>query len=240
MPALSPTMTTGTIGSWNVKEGGTVKSGQVMASIETDKAAVDFEVNEDTIIGKILYEEGTSDLPVGTVIAIGADDEDEVKELAAKDKSAFIKSVQVEAEPKKEDISPKVESTPVSTPTPSKTPSSTPSTKPSSSSDKTFISPVMKVKYQSDMAKVDAAWQSGFRGTGPNGRIVLEDEAALQKAIKQAGDSASASVASASTSTASSIPTSSTVYDMEHIMTNVDFKILKRDMAMLSNKTVPH
>ena len=59
MPALSPTMEEGTLAKWLVKEGDTVKSGDILAEIETDKATMEFEAIDDGVIGKILIPEGT-------------------------------------------------------------------------------------------------------------------------------------------------------------------------------------
>ncbi|OWK29322.1 pyruvate dehydrogenase complex E1 component subunit beta [Sphingomonas dokdonensis] len=68
MPALSPTMEEGTLAKWLVKEGDTVKSGDIMAEIETDKATMEFEAVDEGTVGKILVEEGTDNVKVGTVI----------------------------------------------------------------------------------------------------------------------------------------------------------------------------
>ena len=78
MPALSPTMEEGTLAKWLVKEGDTVKSGDILAEIETDKATMEFEAIDDGVIGKILIPEGTEGVKVGTVIAVigGADGEE--------------------------------------------------------------------------------------------------------------------------------------------------------------------
>ena len=69
MPALSPTMEEGTLAKWLVKEGDTVKSGDILAEIETDKATMEFEAIDEGIIGQILIAEGTDNVKVGTVIA---------------------------------------------------------------------------------------------------------------------------------------------------------------------------
>ena len=68
MPALSPTMEEGTLAKWLVKEGDTVKSGDILAEIETDKATMEFEAVDEGIVGKILVAEGTDNVKVGTVI----------------------------------------------------------------------------------------------------------------------------------------------------------------------------
>ncbi|UWS78187.1 pyruvate dehydrogenase complex E1 component subunit beta [Phaeobacter sp. G2] len=70
MPALSPTMEEGTLAKWLVKEGDTVKSGDVMAEIETDKATMEFEAVDEGIIGKILISEGSEGVKVNTPIAV--------------------------------------------------------------------------------------------------------------------------------------------------------------------------
>ncbi len=69
MPALSPTMEEGTLAKWLVKEGDAVKSGDLLAEIETDKATMEFEAVDEGVIGKILVAEGTDNVKVGTVIA---------------------------------------------------------------------------------------------------------------------------------------------------------------------------
>src|SRR6476469_10457852 len=69
MPALSPTMEEGTLARWLVKEGDEVRSGDVIAEIETDKATMEFEAVDEGTIGKILVPEGTENVKVGAVIA---------------------------------------------------------------------------------------------------------------------------------------------------------------------------
>jgi pyruvate dehydrogenase E2 component (dihydrolipoamide acetyltransferase) len=70
MPALSPTMEEGTLAKWLVKQGDTVKSGQIIAEIETDKATMEFEAADDGIVGKLLIAEGTAGVKVNTPIAV--------------------------------------------------------------------------------------------------------------------------------------------------------------------------
>src|SRR5205809_2033129 len=77
MPALSPTMEEGTLAKWLVKEGDDVKSGDILAEIETDKATMEFEAVDEGRIAKIIVAEGTDEVKVGTVIAlIAAEGED--------------------------------------------------------------------------------------------------------------------------------------------------------------------
>jgi pyruvate dehydrogenase E2 component (dihydrolipoamide acetyltransferase) len=67
MPNLSPTMTKGKIVEWRKKEGDHVKPGEALAGIETDKAQVDFEINEEGYVAKLLYPSGAKDVNVGSV-----------------------------------------------------------------------------------------------------------------------------------------------------------------------------
>ena len=67
MPALSPTMTAGNIGTWQKKAGDTIAPGDVLVEIETDKAQMDFEFQEDGVLAKILKDSGEKDVAVGNV-----------------------------------------------------------------------------------------------------------------------------------------------------------------------------
>ena len=80
MPALSPTMEEGTLAKWLVKEGDAIKSGDILAEIETDKATMEFEAIDEGTMGKLLIAEGTDNVKVGTVIAtIDAEGEEAAK-----------------------------------------------------------------------------------------------------------------------------------------------------------------
>lgn len=71
MPALSPTMTAGNIGVWQKKAGDSVDPGDVLVEIETDKAQMDFEYQEEGVLAKILKETGEKDVAVGNVGSTG-------------------------------------------------------------------------------------------------------------------------------------------------------------------------
>jgi len=83
MPALSPTMEEGTLAKWLVKEGDDVKSGDILAEIETDKATMEFEAVDEGKITKILVPEGTDGVKVGQPIALLAADGETVTEMQA-------------------------------------------------------------------------------------------------------------------------------------------------------------
>src|SRR5882757_8249587 len=110
MPALSPTMEKGNLAKWLKKEGDTVKSGDVIAEIETDKATMEVEAVDEGTLGKILVPEGTNDVAVNTPIATilsegesgdGAIDVANVKPAPSKAPEAAKESKQAPAEPKK-------------------------------------------------------------------------------------------------------------------------------------------
>src|ERR1700740_2234730 len=88
MPALSPTMEKGNLAKWLKKEGDKVKSGDVIAEIETDKATMEVEAIDEGTIAKILVPEGTQDVPVNDVIAVLAGDGEDVKSAGAGAKPA--------------------------------------------------------------------------------------------------------------------------------------------------------
>ncbi|MCM8730009.1 pyruvate dehydrogenase complex E1 component subunit beta [Hephaestia sp. GCM10023244] len=83
MPALSPTMEEGSLAKWLVKEGDSVKSGDIMAEIETDKATMEFEAVDEGVIAKILVPEGTDGVKVGAVIAMLAEDGEDATAVPA-------------------------------------------------------------------------------------------------------------------------------------------------------------
>ncbi|KGJ23690.1 pyruvate dehydrogenase complex E1 component subunit beta [Paracoccus sanguinis] len=83
MPALSPTMEEGTLAKWLVKEGDTVKSGDILAEIETDKATMEFEAVDEGTIGKLMVAEGTQGVKVNTPIALLLDEGEDADTAAA-------------------------------------------------------------------------------------------------------------------------------------------------------------
>ena len=95
MPALSPTMEEGTLAKWLVKEGDQVSAGDVLAEIETDKATMEFESIDEGTVGKILVQEGTEGVKVGTVIAVLAGEGEDASAVAA---PAAAKEEQAQAE----------------------------------------------------------------------------------------------------------------------------------------------
>eukprot|EP00980_Cylindrotheca_fusiformis_P022866 scaffold9857_cov127-Cylindrotheca_fusiformis.AAC.12 len=90
MPALSPTMETGILAEWYVSEGSGFVAGEAIAKIETDKASIDFEAQDEGFVAKFLMEPGGDDIPVGTPIMVTVEEEDDI---------AAFKDFTVEAAP---------------------------------------------------------------------------------------------------------------------------------------------
>jgi pyruvate dehydrogenase E2 component (dihydrolipoamide acetyltransferase) len=78
MPNLSPTMEKGNIAKWMKSEGEEIKPGDILAQIETDKATVDFEMQEEGYVAKLLFSEGAKDVKLGDIVAIIVDKKEDV------------------------------------------------------------------------------------------------------------------------------------------------------------------
>jgi pyruvate dehydrogenase E2 component (dihydrolipoyllysine-residue acetyltransferase) len=188
MPALSPTMEEGTLAKWLVKEGDDVKSGDILAEIETDKATMEFEAVDEGKIAKILVPEGTDGVKVGAPIAILAGEGEDVSAAA---KSAPPPSAgegqpsaagQGEGAPKPDaPISSAPPKAPVETPPAPATPAAAPAPQPSPArgeGDRIKASPLAK-----RLAQAQNIDLSSLQGSGPGGRIVRADvDAAAGKA----------------------------------------------------------
>ncbi|KAF7799025.1 hypothetical protein EIP86_010255 [Pleurotus ostreatoroseus] len=178
MPAMSPTMTEGGIASWKLKEGESFSAGDVLLEIETDKATIDVEAQEDGILAKIIAADGTKGVSVGAPIAIvgeqGDDlsDANKIAEEAAADKGS---SKPAEAESKAPEP-PKPEE---SKPAPSESKSETRAELPQG--DRIFASPIAK-----KIALERGIPLSKVKGTGPEGRIIREDVEKYQPAAASA------------------------------------------------------
>src|ERR1700742_1122396 len=83
MPALSPTMEKGNLAKWLKKEGDKVKTGDILAEIETDKATMEYEAVDDGVLAKIVVPEGTADVPVNQLIAVLASEGEDAKAAAS-------------------------------------------------------------------------------------------------------------------------------------------------------------
>jgi pyruvate dehydrogenase E2 component (dihydrolipoamide acetyltransferase) len=172
MPALSPTMTEGNLAKWLKKEGDTVKSGDVIAEIETDKATMEVEAVDEGKIGKILVPAGTEGVKVNDVIAVLLEEGESEKDIGATPKSnpePAPRAAQAKAPPAApapQPAAPKAAPAAAPAPTP----------RPSTGGNRVFASPLAR-----RIAEQQGIDLGAVQGSGPNGRIVRAD---LDKAPK--------------------------------------------------------
>ena len=180
MPALSPTMETGTLAKWMVAVGDTVRSGDVIAEIETDKATMEVEAVDEGVLASVMVEAGTEGVAVGTPIARLAEDGETVEDAAAAaagpttaapqaapsqaavaDTAAVASALQPQAEPV------------IPSPAPSPAPSAAASDAASNTSSNTgriFASPLAR-----RIAAERGVDLESLTGSGPHGRILRRD-----------------------------------------------------------------
>ncbi|BGP28243.1 pyridoxine biosynthesis protein [Rhodotorula toruloides] len=124
MPAMSPTMTEGSISEWKVKEGEAFTAGAVLLSIETDKATIDVEAQDDGVMGKILVGDGAAGVQVGKLIAILAEEGDDLANIEVPSEEAAAASSPADSKSEAGPTSPTASDAPARSPaTPSPTPS---------------------------------------------------------------------------------------------------------------------
>ena len=185
MPALSPTMEKGNLSKWLKKEGDVIKSGDVLAEIETDKATMEVEAVDEGILAKIMVPAGTNDVPVNQLIAVIASEGETISSIAAAPASAAAAAPA--AAPSSAAPAPAAVTAPVAV---SHAPQGV-------SGSKVFASPLAK-----RIAKDGGLDLSRVTGSGPHGRIVERDvRAALAGGVsapKPVAPSVSAPVASPS------------------------------------------
>ena len=119
LPALSPTMTEGTVQSWTVQVGDSFSAGDIICQIETDKAAVDFEATDDGFMAKHMVEAGHAPIPTGTIIAVTVMEEEDIAAFADAKPEDFASAAAVE---EKAAPAPTVAATPAPAPTVAATP----------------------------------------------------------------------------------------------------------------------
>ncbi|KAI1318707.1 pyruvate dehydrogenase complex dihydrolipoamide acetyltransferase component (E2) [Mortierella claussenii] len=230
MPALSPTMTMGNIGTWQKKVGDTVAPGDVLVEIETDKAQMDFECQEEGYIAKILADSGSKEVNINQPIAIMVENKEDIEKFAdftAADAGAA--PAEKKEEPPKEEK--KKETPKEATPKKEEAPKQTDSTNaaPSrSDADRIFASPIAKkIANEKNISLGDLS------GTGPNGRIVKADVESYTPARKSASASASKTAPAAA---APAAPAGASYTDIP--LTNMR-KIIAQRLTE-SKQTVPH
>jgi pyruvate dehydrogenase E2 component (dihydrolipoamide acetyltransferase) len=196
MPALSPTMTQGGLAVWSKEIGDHLEPGCVLAEVETDKAQMDFEFQEEGFLAKVLVPEGSKDIPVNTPIAVYVEEEADVaafKDFTVADAGGAKKAAPKEEAPKKEaPAAPKEEA-------PKKADAA--AAAPVSTSGRIFASPLAKV-----LALEHGIALKEVTPTGPNGRIVKADIEAFLASPKAKAAAAPAAPAPSASASYTDIP----------------------------------
>ena len=187
MPALSPTMTTGTLAKWTIAPGDAVHAGDVIAEIETDKATMEVEAIEDGVVAQILVEAGSENVAVGTVIAVLAEAGESVDEVA----STAVAPVQ------SDETVPPTTKTPADPVTDAR--SEKPADQPTETSTKPLTKPLVETEtspqktsriFATPLARRIAADRGialdRLTGSGPHGRILRRDVEAAPALSPQA------------------------------------------------------
>lgn len=220
MPALSPTMTEGKLAKWTKKEGDKVKSGDVIAEIETDKATMEVESADEGTLGKIIVPEGTEGVAVNTVIAMLLEEGETANDLG---KAPAPKAT---AAPVAEQ--PKASST---ASVPAKT-----VTAPQTGGNRVFASPLAR-----RIAAEKGIDLSTIKGTGPHGRIVREDLEGVKGGARPMAGAANAFAGSRSVSAGVDAKKQADLLGMAYTeLPNNSIRKVVATRLLESKQTVPH
>jgi pyruvate dehydrogenase E2 component (dihydrolipoamide acetyltransferase) len=222
MPALSPTMTEGKLAKWHVKAGDTVKSGQVICEIETDKATMEVEAVDEGKIGQLVVPEGAEGVKVNAVIAILLEEGETSVPAGA---AAAPPPPQQAAAPAAKPAPASVQAAP---PPPPKASAPAPQPASASSGQRIFASPLAK-----RIAAEKGVNLASIKGSGPNGRIVKAD---VESAKPGAAPAPAAAPKAAPTAVPQPIFTAPGDKRIPHTAIR---KVIARRM-LESKQTVPH
>ena len=172
MPALSPTMTSGNIGAYQKKVGDQIQSGDVLCEIETDKAQMDFEMQEEGYLAKILIAEGTKEALVGKPLAILVSKREDIEAFANYTESAVKAEIKEQSDSVKAEIKEQSDSVNAD----SKANNLNLNTVSVGSDDRVKASPLAK-----KLASEKGINLTELKGSGPNGRIIKNDLLTIPK-----------------------------------------------------------
>ena len=185
MPALSPTMEKGNLAKWLKREGDKIKSGDVIAEIETDKATMEYEAVDEGTLAKIVVPEGAQDVAVNSVIAVLAGEGEDLKTAAAGAAKSLPPKPDVAAKPSQSAPAPAKPQAVVPT-SPAKLASQAPmpSAAQRAAGNRIFSSPLAR-----RLAKETGIDLSRVQGSGPHGRVIARDIDAAKsgKGLRAAG-----------------------------------------------------
>jgi pyruvate dehydrogenase E2 component (dihydrolipoamide acetyltransferase) len=230
MPALSPTMEEGTLAKWMIKVGDTVKSGDLMAEIETDKATMEFEAVDEGVVTEILIAEGSEGVKVGTVIARIAGDNEEAQ--PSPPSGGEGRTAQPDGE-RGESKAPPPIATP---PSPSAAVAAPPSPPKGGEGSRIIASPLAK-----RLAAAQGIDLAGVKGSGPGGRIVKADLEGVMPGAAAPAPVAAAAPVSAPAAPAPAAPAPIPDFGIPHEAVKLSGmrKTIARRLTE-SKQTVPH
>ncbi|UNC14438.1 pyruvate dehydrogenase complex dihydrolipoamide acetyltransferase [Acidiphilium multivorum] len=218
MPALSPTMTEGTLARWLKKEGETIKAGDVIAEIETDKATMEVEAVDEGVLGKILVAAGSENVAVNAPIAILVEPGEAVPDSA----------------PAAPAPKPAAAPEPVAAPAPAAAAPAAPAAETTGHSERVFASPLARRMAQ--QAGIDLAT---LKGSGPNGRIVKADIDAARGRAPEAAAPAPKAPAAASPAQAAAAPAAPITAPHDAIPHSSMRKVIAKRLQA-AKQTIPH
>jgi pyruvate dehydrogenase E2 component (dihydrolipoamide acetyltransferase) len=229
MPALSPTMEEGTLAKWLVKEGDVVKSGQILAEIETDKATMEFEAVDEGTVGKILVAEGSAGVKVNTPIAVLLEEGEDASAAAAP-----------AAAPKAEAAKPQAAKAEAPA---AAAPAAAPAPAAASGGARVFASPLAR-----RIAKEKGLDLGAVKGSGPHGRIVRADVEGAQPAAAKPAEAAAPAAAPAAAAAKPAVATGMSAETVLKMYAGRDFVEMPLDgmrrtiAARLTEakQTIPH
>jgi pyruvate dehydrogenase E2 component (dihydrolipoamide acetyltransferase) len=228
MPALSPTMEEGTLAKWLVKEGDEVKSGDILAEIETDKATMEFEAVDEGTIAKILVAEETDGVKVGAPIAILAGEGEDASAAAAPKADAPPPAPPKAPAAPKPDATPKAAKPAAEAPAPQPAPAAPESPPPArAEGERIKASPLAR-----RLAEAHGIDLSTMKGSGPGGRIVRADIDSM------AGRAPSTAPTAAKPAAAPAAPVSSETPHEAVKLSNIRKTVARR--LTESKQTIPH
>ncbi|KAJ1189333.1 hypothetical protein NDU88_006081 [Pleurodeles waltl] len=224
LPALSPTMTMGTVQRWEKKVGEKLSEGDLLAEIETDKATIGFEVQEEGYLAKILVAEGTRDVPLQTPLCIIVERESDIAAFADYKETGEVVDIKPQA-------APPAQASPFLAATPAAAPVSAPP--PTAPRGRVFVSPLAK----------KLAMEKGFdltqiKGTGPDGRITKKD---IDTFVPQKVITPSPAVAAAPSPAVTPSPAVAAV--PTGVFTDIPISNIRKVIAqrlLQSKQTIPH
>jgi pyruvate dehydrogenase E2 component (dihydrolipoamide acetyltransferase) len=241
MPALSPTMTEGTLTRWLKKEGDQIKAGDVIAEIETDKATMEVEAVEEGVLGKILVDDGTEGVQVNAPIAVMVDEGEAVPAGGASSAPAS------KAEPAASNASTAAaREAPAPAPTPQSPPAASPAPLPrpappaanghdAGAGERVFASPLAR-----RMARQAGIDLSALKGSGPNGRIVRADIEAVRKGDTPGGAAAPAAAIAPPAAAPAARPSTQVIAAAHKLVPHSSMrKVIARRLAE-AKATIPH